>query len=523
MGMIKNAADRIDTKLLAPNLKRSWEDFERETEHCHHLFIFGAGKGAEYYLCHYKGNIEAVIDNSTSLQGVNLSELYPKDSRDKVKHRSICTPEILSKFFSEEIIVLITSLRYHGEIALQLSEIGIENVFILAVMEKQRLEAGVKVEDDLTNYYQTKYSQFDINPRKMVFFSMGGYSGHSRAIAEELGRRTNDLDVVWVVQSIETQTLRGFRTISINNIGDMIGEMYTAGFWIFDERIPPYINKRKEQVYIQVKHWSSITLKSFGLAVARFRDDTYNAKVWLHDRDMIDYIFTGSEFDEKSCRKCFEYDGKFVRVGSPRSDILKKKEGIRCQVVNKYHIAEDTKILLYAPTFRVSDIKKNITAESIMIPDMRRVLYEFESTTGSNWTILLRMHPRMRGFIPNRYEDICIDADDYPDSEELVASCDAMITDYSSIMFEPAYAGIPVFLYAPDRKEYIDHDRELLLNYDDLPFPIATSEDELAECIRELDIEQHRSKVRDYLASYGVKEDGKASQRAADFIMKLMG
>ncbi|MNC57198.1 putative CDP-glycerol:glycerophosphate glycerophosphotransferase [compost metagenome] len=118
--------------------------------------------------------------------------------------------------------------------------------------------------------------------------------------------------------------------------------------------------------------------------------------------------------------------------------------------------------------------------------------------------------------------DYVIDASGYPDSQELVAAADVMITDYSSIMFEPAFVRKPVFLYAPDRKEYINGERKLLIDYDTLPFSIAESNEDLANNIENFNQEEYVRQVDEFMEKYGVHEDGHASERAAKFISDLV-
>ena len=136
----------------------------------------------------------------------------------------------------------------------------------------------------------------------------------------------------------------------------------------------------------------------------------------------------------------------------------------------------------------------------------------------------MRLHPWLSFENSNLVEtNRIINAERYEDSEELVAACDIMITDYSSIMFEAAFVKKPVFLYAPDRKEYIDGERGLLIDYDSLPFPIAETNTELYNQIDIFDEGEYKKSVTVFLERYGVHEDGHASERAADFIISILG
>ena len=101
--------------------------------------------------------------------------------------------------------------------------------------------------------------------------------------------------------------------------------METSGYWIFDDNITEILEKREGQFYIQLKHWASITLKTFGKDLREFRQincgdikDIFSA----YNGKLIDYVFVGSPFDEDTFRKAFAFEGEAVYVGSPRSDIL---------------------------------------------------------------------------------------------------------------------------------------------------------------------------------------------------------
>ena len=104
----------------------------------------------------------------------------------------------------------------------------------------------------------------------------------------------------------------------------------------------------------------------------------------------------------------------------------------------------------------------------------------------------------------------------------MVAAAVIIITDYSSIMFEEAFIKRPVFLYAPDYEEYITEERGLWLDYNTLPFPRAESNEELFQCIADFDWKKYEEEVTNFLDQYGVHEDGHASERAAEFINKLL-
>lgn len=136
---------------------------------------------------------------------------------------------------------------------------------------------------------------------------------------------------------------------------------------------------------------------------------------------------------------------------------------------------------------------------------------------------MLRYHPSemMKANELGKEKNI-INACLYENSQELCAAIDVMVTDYSSIMFEPAFVHKPVFLYAPDRDKYIGGERELLIDYDELPFPIVETNDELVQCISSFNQLEYDLVINQFFEKYNVHEDGHASERAVDNILKLI-
>ena len=135
----------------------------------------------------------------------------------------------------------------------------------------------------------------------------------------------------------------------------------------------------------------------------------------------------------------------------------------------------------------------------------------------------MRVHPGLtfEGKDIFQSENI-IDVSKYADSQELVAVANVLITDYSSIMFEAAYIKKPVFLYAPDKRVFINGERELLIDYGSLPFLTAETNEQLVQNIESFDQTGYERSLESFMDKYGVHEDGHASERAVKFIMGLL-
>ncbi|MCR5103589.1 MAG: CDP-glycerol glycerophosphotransferase family protein, partial [Eubacterium sp.] len=337
---------------------------------------------------------------------------------------------------------------------------------------------------------------------------------------EKLLNMGADVRICWILRS-QKKAIDGIDIVYEGDWKRYIYEMETAKVWIMDEPVPEYIFKRKDQIYIQTKHWGSITLKKFYFDVDRQSEK--RKKKLEHGFAGIDYIFVGSDFDENSCRSGFHYSGECVHIGSPRSDVMFDMT-VKKKVRYHYKLSEDKRIILYAPTYR--EVRgKNIRSKRHWNEiDLRAIRNAVAAKFGGEWVVLLHLHPLDASYAQGvRLEEGIIDASLYENSQELVASADMMITDYSSVMFEPAIVGKPVFLYAPDQKEYVFGDRGFLIDYNSLPFPVSESMDELLSEINRFVLDNYQKRVKVFLGDHGVSEDGNASMRAAEFILKKLG
>lgn len=502
---------------------QAWESYEQAL--CgRKLFIFGIGNGFDYYITRYKEKeIRGVIDNDLKVQGMRLNRILTRELSDKYGHLCISDVSVLNEYDPDEIVVLVTSLKYYEQIFEQLDSYNIKWKFSLMCMEANRRKEGAEKADDIIKRREKEERDWGIHNKKIVFINQGSYCGHGKYITEQLLKLRTDLDIVWVVDDITIDVPDGIRLISSRNRSVYYYEMETAKMWVADYCVPTFLTKRQGQIFVMVKHWAGITLKSFALDILRFKNITSPELVREQSGENMDYIIVGSEFDEKSCRRGFAFRGEVYYAGSPRSDILFHPQGIREKICEQYHIDQDCQIMMYAPTFRYGpEFTSKWEARNIGL-DYEKVKQTLEEHFGGKWCILLRLHPTVaRESYGIKKQEYIINVSEHSDSQELVAASDILITDYSSIMFEPAFVKKPVFLFAIDKKEYINGERELLIDYDTLPFPIAESNEELVQKIQGFDRQRYEDNVTKFLDEYDVHEDGQASERAAGFISDLM-
>lgn len=509
---------------------QTWQEFKEKAKQTK-VFLFGVGGvGADFFFEHCNDvELEGLIDNDVRKQGFCLADFYGgrpgETAGDQLK---IYAKDILNEYDCDEVSVLITTNNCYDEIVDQLEKMGVKNHFVLLIMEANKRKQPDYTANETAALSREDYAELccreKIDPNKIVFFSFGHYADHGKYITEALLRLRTDLDLVWLVNDLTIEVPKGVRKVYVGNWKRYIYELETARIWIYNMVVPEYVVKRQGQTYIQTKHWPSVTLKKFYLDSSTIQDVPENVFRWKYNSEIIDYIITGSDFDTQSSRRGFGFQKEVWQIGSPRSDALFCKDSCKEKVYHYYQIRSDIHTLVYAPTYRYDQSKEGHLHESRDIDlDYNGLKAALEKRFGGEWYIVLRLHPSIaKESNKIKKPEFVIDASGYEDSQELASACDIMISDYSSMMFEPAFVRKPVFLFATDKKDYIDQEYDLLIDYDLLPFPIAESNEELMHEIEEFQQDAYEKKLDAFMEKYGVHEDGHASERAAQLISELM-
>ena len=241
---------------------------------------------------------------------------------------------------------------------------------------------------------------------------------------------------------------------------------------------------------------------------------------------MIDYVLSNSEWYDKTLPTGMLYNGKILRTGSPRCDILVNRTTKDMKRVrDKFNLPIDSKIIMYAPTFRGGSQGIDRTVEQgDHIPDLQKIRDALAKRFGGSWVVFLRLHPQLvaRHQLCSELSDSIINVSEVDDMYEILAGCDAFLTDYSSAAFDAMVMKIPVFLYCDDYAEYQKDRGSLLWKLEELPFPMGTTTKELIDRIRQFSSNDYMKRIDKLYQITGLQENGKASKIIHDFIQKLL-
>ena len=106
--------------------------------------------------------------------------------------------------------------------------------------------------------------------------------------------------------------------------------------------------------------------------------------------------------------------------------------------------------------------------------------------------------------------------------QELLYASSALITDYSSCIWDASLTYKPCFIYAPDLDDYLA-DRNFYTPVSEWPFPMARDIDALEEIIRDFDEEHYKKEADRHHAELGSDPNSRYTDAKASSVMILSG
>ena len=363
--------------------------------------------------------------------------------------------------------------------------------------------------------------------KKVVASSFYGriYGDNPKYIIEKIHELRPDIKLYWIVtRGRDYQVPEYVTKIKSWSVSELY-HMATARVWVNSHRIRSFFKKKDEQLFIETWH-GGLGLKKIDNETEKYRQDKHLQAELKNTSKVADYFISNSDFLTDVFRRAMNYNGKVWKTGFPKNDYLVnacKDSSVRKKVCDYYGITDDSYFVLYVPTFR-DNVRMGQADVSAYNMDYNRVIKAFAEKTGKKCRLLLRMHP----FTVDEHltemlklsTDI-VNCTAYPSIEELIIAADAVISDFSSCIFDAALAKKSCFLYASDWIEY-ENDRGLLFKPEQLPFSVAMNNDELEENIKNFDFDEYYAKYQQFANERGLYETGRAAETVARDIIRFL-
>ncbi|MCD8821252.1 CDP-glycerol glycerophosphotransferase family protein [Staphylococcus gallinarum] len=292
-------------------------------------------------------------------------------------------------------------------------------------------------------------------------------------------------------------------------------------YFILNMRQPKWLYKKAEQIILSTWHGTPLKRLVFDMENVTSANKNYKKDFYNQSRNW-DYLIAANKYSEQIFESAFMYPKEnILTYGYPRNDILHNYTSeYKHHIKEKLNLPTSKKVILYAPTWRDDEFHSAGNYKFKLQMDLNRMRKEF----GEEYVIALRMHYFISDNIDlTGFEDFAYDFSKYNDINDLYISSDILITDYSSVFFDFANLRKPILFFTYDIEKYQSMLRGFYIDVNnDLPGPLLRTNDELIEAIKQIDltVEKYKEKYETFYQKYCYLEDGNATKRIVDKVIK---
>lgn len=376
--------------------------------------------------------------------------------------------------------------------------------------------------------HKATYKLIPIDEKLVIFISFHGrgYSDNPRAIYEAMikDERFKDYRFIWFIKQHKQKHL--------NIPGAEIKEYFSlpyffylprAKYWIINCKMPMYICKKKNQIYLQT--WHGTPLKRLGHDILAAEDATFyrsgmTFEQMTHSYDVdvarYNYMISPNHFCTEVFQSAFAIEReRLIETGYPRNDFIVNATEDDCIAIKqKYHIPLDKKVILYAPTWRDNSYVASGYTFKLQV-DFKK----WKEILQDDYVVIFKPHYLIVNQFKNdeSLQDFVYSVAAEAEINELYVISDVLITDYSSVFFDYAILKRPIYFYMYDLEEYAHELRGFYLDiYRDLPGKIYVDEKQMIQDVQLGNFDEKR--LQQFNTRFNHLEDGKSTQRVLDIV-----
>ena len=358
----------------------------------------------------------------------------------------------------------------------------------------------------------------------IIFESFLGkqYSDNPKAIFHHIKKNYPDYELFWSLnkESIllyEHEDIQVIKRLSLK----WVIYMGRAEYWITNTRLPLWIPKPKDTIYLQT--WHGTPLKKLGIDIEDIKmpgttTESYKRN-FTAEAEKWDYLISPNDYSTQIFKRAFQFQGQVIESGYPRNDVLFSNEISKVNLQKKLKLPSSKKIILYAPTWRDNQYYTKGKYKLNLELDLEALKREFSE----NFIIILRTHYLITEHLDlSKYNDFVYDFSSYSDISDLYLVSDILITDYSSVFFDYANLRRPILFFVYDLEEYRDEVRGFYFNLEECaPGPLLETNEQLINAIKSTSVGTFvpDQKYESFINTFCSLEDGYAVERVVKVLL----
>ena len=350
-----------------------------------------------------------------------------------------------------------------------------------------------------------------VKPDVVLFNSWWGKLADSpKAIAEELRRRDAPLEHVWVLND-ESAAPDGATVVRPGSL-PFLQQTGRARYIVSNNTLPGYFRKKPATTYVQTWHGTPLKRIGFDIEDPSFADSERYLADLRREVAMWDVLVSPNGFSTEVLRRAFQYEGKIIETGYPRTDVLfaSDRDRVRARARGELGIPDGARAVLYAPTWRDDDQFSTQLDFGGLLDGL-----------GDDWVLILRAHSAVAATVATDGHPRLRNASDRDDVGELLLAADVLVTDYSSVMFDFAATGKPMVFFTYDLEHYRDKVRGFCFDFPaEAPGPLVRTTPELLDALRGVDdvAARYAAAHERFRRRFSHLDDGRAAARVVDAV-----
>ncbi len=347
-------------------------------------------------------------------------------------------------------------------------------------------------------YSYTCYYLSHLFPRKKNIWLFGAdqfhFTDNTKYLFLYVAEHCPEIRAIWISRNralIQELRKKGFEAYHQRSLKGLFFAL-RGKFYIFHSQLLD-INLSASGGTIKVNLWHGAPIKRIRFSTTKKGKIAPLFAPTIKNAFLQPYFFIDSDFILSTSKRVTKYFSEAFRVnesqcmefGYPRNEILSYPKKNILKFIEKYEPDETIdlvnqlkmfkKVFIYMPTWR--DNGRNFIEETrINFTELNEVLEQ------KGYALLLKLHryTTISSSSLNNCKHI-ISVDNSLDIYPILPFTDCLITDYSSIYFDYHLMDKEVILFPFDMDEYLDKDREMYFNYDEV-----TEEELLVHSFEEL-------------------------------------
>ena len=356
-----------------------------------------------------------------------------------------------------------------------------------------------------------------IKKNRIMFYANNrkGYVCNPAALMNTLRHKyPGEYDLIWVSRFPESCEPREEITIVKQRSLSYYRYFTRTKYVITNDMIDETLIKKPGQLFITTWHGGGAYKKVGTSALSEDKAFAHNFYRWY---GRLDYFVS-------SCRICTEMYADafglkkqcFLETGTPRNDIFFEDHSeIPTRVRSFYGLSEQTRILLFAPSFQMTAPDK----EHYDRKQLQETATALTERTSDPWVILYRSH-YLRDEEPASGESQIYDGNAYYEMQDLLYTADILVTDFSSCIWDFSLTGRPIILLGRRLQEYEREDRGFFIPYESWPYLSVNKLSELTDIISDHLDQDFSTVYKKHWKDMGSFENGNACNKIINTVIR---